>query len=66
MEICELSEAEELIPWDFSLVRNSSSNPNPGHISIKNFHSKRYMHPMFIAALFTIAIHRNNLNVHDR
>ena len=34
-----------------------SSNPTPGHISgkDKNSNSKRYMYPMFIAALFTTA-----------
>ena len=31
-----------------------SSNPTPGHISGENCNSKRYMHPIFIAALFTI------------
>jgi len=32
-----------------------SSNPTPGHLSRANHNLKRYMHPMFIAALFTIA-----------
>ena len=33
------------------------SNPTPGHISGKdeNSNSKKYLHPMFVAALFTIA-----------
>ena len=32
-----------------------SSNPTYGHISRQNSNSKRYMHPIFIAALCTIA-----------
>ena len=32
-----------------------SSNPTPGRISVQNYNSKRYIHPMFTAALFTIA-----------
>ena len=30
-------------------------NPTLGHIFGENHNSKSYMHPMFIAALFTIA-----------
>ena len=33
-------------------VENKLDNPTPGHISGK-YNSKRYMHPMFIAALVT-------------
>ena len=32
-----------------------SSNPTPGHMPGQNNNSKGYMHPMFTAALFTIA-----------
>ena len=32
-----------------------SNNPTPGHMSGENYNLKRYMHPMFIAALFTVA-----------
>ena len=31
------------------------SNPTPEHIPRRNYNLERYMHPMFIAALFTIA-----------
>ena len=31
------------------------SNPSPGHTPGKNDNSKRYTHPVFTAALFTIA-----------
>ena len=31
------------------------SSPTPGHIYRQNYNSKRYMTPVFIAALFTIA-----------
>ena len=30
-------------------------NPTLGHISEQNYNSKRYVHPLFIAALFTVA-----------
>ena len=30
------------------------SNPTPGHTSTQNSNSKRYMHPTFTEALFTI------------
>ena len=29
--------------------------PTPGHILRQNYNSKRYLHPCFIAAVFTIA-----------
>ena len=42
-----------------------SSNPAPGHIPIKTIIQKDTCTPMFIEALFTIAKHGNNLNVHQ-
>ena len=39
-----------------------SSNPTTGHIPRENRNSKRHMHPMFIAALFTIARSRKQPN----
>ena len=38
-----------------SRVAILSNKPTPGHISSQNYNSKRYMKPMFIAVLFTIA-----------
>jgi len=33
----------------------TTSNPTPGQMYEQNYNLKRYMHPMFIATLFTIA-----------
>ena len=52
-----MQNSMEVLQKSNSRVAVCSSNPTPGHISRKN--SNRYMHPyvhpMFIAALFTIA-----------
>ena len=44
----------DLYFW-FFCASTISSNPNIGHIPRENHNSKRYMHPVFSAALFTIA-----------
>ena len=43
------------VKFYFAPVRIKSSNLTPGHLFRENHNSKRYMHPVFIAALFTIA-----------
>ena len=42
---------------DYCIDKKSYRNPTPGHTTEKyeNFNSKRYMHPMFTAALFITA-----------
>ena len=44
----EVPEKNLKLPYD-------TANPTFGHIPRENRNSKRYMHPMFTAALFTIA-----------
>ena len=42
--------------WRFLIkTKSRSSNSTPGHIFWESHNSKRYIHPMFMAALFKIA-----------
>ena len=57
---CKLVQPLWKTVWRFLKKRKKraaiwSSNLTPGHIPRQNYNSKRYKHPIFIAALFTIA-----------
>ena len=54
------SDSERQTLYDITHVESKEKYT----ISRQNFHSKRLSTPVFIAALFKIARHANNLNVH--
>ena len=56
MEVPQKKLKIELLKIELSVIKKIQlSNPTPRLLPGENHGSKRYMHPMFTAALFTIA-----------